>query len=567
MYDSLFISMIFNIGFLVLIANLASRVPVIKGLLTERTSTLQGNALLAVFFGLISVLSTYTGMGVNGAIVNTRVIGVLTAGLMGGPVVGMGAALIGGVHRWLFDIGGFTALACACSTLLEGVLGSLCHRWFHEKRLRGWRLAALAALAEVGQMVIILLIARPLPQAWALVKVIAAPMILMNSCGILAFVGAFHHVFVEQDGLTDKRVRLSLGIAQQCLPYLRKGLYSTDLDQVVSIIHNQAGCPGVAITDKERVLCHRVEGPLDPSCLKPLPALVTRAMDSLQTQVALQEEEDSLLSSVLRHHAVIAAPLVQNGKAVGCLVLAERKKWLPLEAEVGFVEGLATLFATQLELSGLDEQQRLLQRAEFLRLQSQVNPHFLFNALNTLSCFCREKPERARELLLILGKYFRYTTEESDYSVDIQRELEHVQNYLALEQARFEENLTVHLDVDCMLEQAVRIPSFLLQPIVENAIRHGADARGHRYVSLMARPTEDGFAIEISDHGQGFAPWVLEALTQDSLPGHKVGLINVHRRLKSMYGQEYGLRISSTPEGSTVTILLPVLCAAASRGG
>ena len=151
--------------------------------------------------------------------------------------------------------------------------------------------------------------------------------------------------------------------------------------------------------------------------------------------------------------------------------------------------------------------------------------------------------------------------------MDIQRELEHVQNYLALEQARFEENLTVHLDVDCMLEQAVRIPSFLLQPIVENAIRHGADARGHRYVSLMARPTEDGFAIEISDHGQGFAPWVLEALTQDSLPGHKVGLINVHRRLKSMYGQEYGLRISSTPEGSTVTILLPVLCAAASRGG
>ena len=102
MYDNLFVSMVFNIGFLVLIANLVSRVPTIKALLTEHTSSLGDHVILAVFFGLISVLSTYTGMGVNGAIVNTRVIGVLTAGLMGGPVVGMGAALIVGAHRWLF---------------------------------------------------------------------------------------------------------------------------------------------------------------------------------------------------------------------------------------------------------------------------------------------------------------------------------------------------------------------------------------------------------------------------------------------------------------------------------
>ena len=117
-------------------------------------------------------------------------------------------------------------------------------------------------------------------------------------------------------------------------------------------------------------------------------------MTSLKTQVALQVEDDPTLSPILRRYAVIAAPLVQNGRAVGCLVLAEHKKWLPLEAEVGFVEGLAMLFATQLELSHLEEQQRLLQKAEFLRLQSQVNPHFLFNALNTIACFCREKPDR-----------------------------------------------------------------------------------------------------------------------------------------------------------------------------
>lgn len=556
MPNNIFVSMMFNVGFLVLIANLMSRTLLLKNLLLGRGRSLGSKLLLALFFGCISVLSTYTGTGVNGAIVNTRVIGVLTAGLMGGPVVGMGAALIGGLHRWLFDIGGFTSVACACSTILvEGVLGCAFHGRFQSGRLKGWRLMLLAGAAEVGQMAVILLIAQPFPAAVELVKVIALPMILMNSCGILAFIGAFQHIFVEQNSLADSRIRQAMHIAEQCLPFLRKGLSSReDLDRAVEIIHSNSDCAGVAVTDGQQVLSHSGLGLGEGA---ELPPLIHEAMGRGETRVAVRAEECPELAGLLEKHIVMAAPLTRQGRSIGCLVLVEKRKWLPMDAERGFVEGLATLFSTQLELSQVEYQRSLLQKAEFQRLQSQVNPHFLFNSLNAVSCFCREKPERARELLLLLGQYYRYATDENDGFVPLGRELEQVETYLALEQARFEEKLTVTIQTAEGVDLDLRVPSLILQPIVENAVKHGVDSHGRRWVSVLLWQEDGGVAIRVEDRGRGFPEQVLTALEQGGLPGNKVGLQNVHRRLKSIYGAANGLEIASGGGGTAVTIRFP----------
>ena len=104
---------------------------------------------LAVIFGAISIVSTYTGTKTGGAIVNTRVIGVLTAGIMGGPFVGMMTALIAGAHRFLFDIGGFTAASCAVSTLVEGVLGSLVYKKYKAGEMDSVDLFFLTAEADL----------------------------------------------------------------------------------------------------------------------------------------------------------------------------------------------------------------------------------------------------------------------------------------------------------------------------------------------------------------------------------------------------------------------------------
>ena len=118
MSNTMFFNLLLNIGLLVLIATMLTKLPMVRSMLLEDSHAMGSRAALAVIFGLVSIFSTYTGVRAQGAIVNTRVIGVLAAGLLGGPYVGIGAAVIGGLHRYLFDIGGFTAVSCAVSTFV-----------------------------------------------------------------------------------------------------------------------------------------------------------------------------------------------------------------------------------------------------------------------------------------------------------------------------------------------------------------------------------------------------------------------------------------------------------------
>ena len=169
MTGTMFFNMLLNIGLLVLLATLLTNMASVRKLFRGENSTIIQKMALAVIFGAISIVSTYTGTKTGGAIVNTRVIGVLTAGIMGGPFVGMMTALIAGAHRFLFDIGGFTAASCAVSTLVEGVLGSLVHKKYKAGEMDSVDLFFLTAEAEILQMVIILMISKPLGAAMELV--------------------------------------------------------------------------------------------------------------------------------------------------------------------------------------------------------------------------------------------------------------------------------------------------------------------------------------------------------------------------------------------------------------
>lgn len=149
---TMYFNMLLNIGLLVLLATLLTNMPAVRKLFRGENNTTIQKMALAVIFGAISIVSTYTGTRTGGAIVNTRVIGVLTAGIMGGPFVGMMTAVIAGAHRFLFDIGGFTAVSCAVSTLVEGVLGSLAYKRYKAGEMDSVDLLFLTAEAEILQM-------------------------------------------------------------------------------------------------------------------------------------------------------------------------------------------------------------------------------------------------------------------------------------------------------------------------------------------------------------------------------------------------------------------------------
>ena len=555
MSNTMFFNLLLNIGLLVLIATMLTKLPMVRSMLLEDSHAMGSRAALAVIFGLVSIFSTYTGVRAQGAIVNTRVIGVLAAGLLGGPYVGIGAAVIGGLHRYLFDIGGFTAVSCAVSTFVEGLIGSAFSKRFKAGEIDGAGVFLITALAEIGQMAIILLISRPFPAALDLVRLIAFPMIIMNALGMVVFLGTFNMVFMEEDSQFAEKMRLAMGIVDQSLPHLRKGLYSTaDMEATADIIYQSTSCAAVMITDAQKILAMKGENWYDvlrdEAVLKPI---LSSIHDRKPTTFSYAEKTDPLYH-ILKNHIIVAAPLIEMDKPVGSLTMMVKKHWHTSQSNLDFASELARLFSTQLELSDLDYQKQLRRKAEFKALQSQVNPHFLYNALNTISCVCRENPDRARELILTLSSYYRQALENDQYMLSLHTELYHVASYLELEQARFEEKLVVELDVEDDLN--CKVPSFILQPLVENAVRHGGDRTGARHVSISAHSVEGMAEIAVADRGQGIPREVVLGLYTGQ--GKGVGLSNVHKRLKSIYGEDNGLKIETSEAGSRVWFRIPL---------
>ena len=567
MPDNLFLSLLFNIGFLIFLAFILTRIPTVRNMLTCENLSVPSQLLAAVLFGFVSILATYTGIETGGAIVNTRVIGVLSAGLLGGPVIGIGAALIGGIHRYFYEAGQLTAAACAVSTMAEGMIGVFCSRYFHRGKWDNGMLFLLTAVTEVCQMLLILLIARPFSSALEVVKEIALPMIILNSCGMVVFIGTFRALSMEKDNERTSGISLALHVASKCLPHLRKGLDSPeDIKAAADIIFQSTTCSAVMITNREHILAFScLSGNKDFTSVESLMnSHIKIAMEQNKTICVSDASAPDPLTSVFKNYVLVAVPLTSRGQVSGCLGLFYKKRWHRSQSRIVFAENLSTLFSTQLELADLNYEKSLRRKAEIKALRSQVNPHFLHNALNTISCMCRENPERARELSRTLSVYYRQTLEPHHEMTDLQTELYQVLRYLEMEKARFEENLLIETDVpeglNCL------IPSFILQPLVENAVRYGADRAGLRSVAIRTRKTPEGIQIEVADHGPGIPETIVEAILSGQEPDKSYGLYNVHTRLKKIYGSSGGLSIQHTDGETRISFLIP-FSRAAHRSG
>jgi two-component system LytT family sensor kinase len=208
----------------------------------------------------------------------------------------------------------------------------------------------------------------------------------------------------------------------------------------------------------------------------------------------------------------------------------------------------------------LQEQETLLLAAKIEALKSQINPHFLFNTLTSISSLIRSEPDTARMLIIKLSGLLRRLMRSQEHFVSLREELEAVDEYLAIEVVRFGSTLRVHKDV-AQDSLDVVVPSMILQPLVENAIKHGL-SRKMGPGSLTIRALRDGSGravIEVVDDGVGF---LMERLQQPMSSG--IGLANVRERLRVIYGASCQLALSSEPgKGTRARIELPELATAA----
>jgi two-component system LytT family sensor kinase len=198
----------------------------------------------------------------------------------------------------------------------------------------------------------------------------------------------------------------------------------------------------------------------------------------------------------------------------------------------------------------LEEQRSAAMQARFEALRSQINPHFLFNVLNAATSLIWSEPEKARWILVKLSSILRRLLRGGEDFVPLSREIEFIEDYLSLEAARFgPEKLRIERELDPRALD-VSVPSMLLQPLVENAVRHGISPKvGGGLVRIEAVRDGGTLRVVVRDNGLGFKETGREG----------IGLRNVRERLRVAYGQHASLEIASASgEGTSVMILVPV---------
>ena len=269
--------------------------------------------------------------------------------------------------------------------------------------------------------------------------------------------------------------------------------------------------------------------------------------------------------ALVERKAAIAVPITGHGRAIGLLVLGKkvaRRSVYNLE-DIDQVRAMANQLGLAIERLRLIERQTLLLKetteAQLIALRAQINPHFLFNALNTIVALIAEKPADAEDAVQNLSSIFRYVLQTgSNPFVKLSDELGLVRHYLDIEKSRFGQKLTVEWDIDEDLNE-IPIPAFSVQTIIENAVKHGIEKkREGGVIRIEANRVENFLQVVVSDTGVGIARAV-ETPEGQSTEYFGIGLRNVSSRMEQLYKDSSLLRINSSPgEGTTVSLRYPL---------
>jgi LytS/YehU family sensor histidine kinase len=344
-------------------------------------------------------------------------------------------------------------------------------------------------------------------------------------------------------------------------PPFPEGLTDEVADRAVALLLPLLGGDAVSITDRRRMLAFA--GPGDDHHARGSP-LYAPARDSVLRSgrtLTVSGRGENVIGCPepgcpLRSAAI--APLQLADEVIGS-VTVYRADEDPPRAEL--VEAAAGILSLHLALADLQSKERLATDAELDALRAQINPHFLFNTLNTIASRIRTDPEDARQLLVRLADFFRYTLRQRGQFAGFSQEYAFVRTYVTLEQARFDDTLTVEYDIDPSV-LGVEIPVLVVQPLIENAIKHGASGNvGRTTVRLRARvdPLARTVDVVVRDDGVGMDEHVREAVTIGRHDAGGTGLSNIRARLQLLFGDRHTFEVRSAPgEGTTVHLEIPL---------
>jgi len=525
------------------------RIRLFRELLHKSAHTPKELLAVTVIFSMFAIFSTWSGVPVEGSLVNVRVIAVMSGGILFGPWVGGIVGIIAGIHRYLIDAGSVTAVPCFITSILAGILSGLINRKV-PKELH-WKIGILGGmLCETLTMILVIVWAPSIALGVDIVSKIGIPMIAGSVC-IGFIVLLVQSVEGEKEASAARQAKLALDIANKTLPLFRQ-INSDTLRQICDIIRQDIHADAVAITNTERVLAYVGVGEdnyqNDDADISP-----TTKQAINNGKIIIKNNDEAYRTPEI--HSMLVIPLSETGVVTGTLKIYYCHAHQITSSLQEMAIGLSQIISTQLEVSRAEQLREMANKAELRALQSKINPHFLFNALNAISSSIRMNPDTARQLIFNLSRYLRYNIElKDDEQIDIRKELYQIKDYIAIEQARFGDKLTVIYDIDD--EVNCLIPSLLIQPLVENAIVHGIQrSKGKGVVTISVTESGNRVRIGVRDTGPGIDPLVVERVKTNEMPGNKIGLLNVHHRVKLLYGE--GLHIHRLEPGTEIVFYIP----------
>lgn len=366
-------------------------------------------------------------------------------------------------------------------------------------------------------------------------------------------------LLMDPDSVRARQSNAVLQLASQTLEAMGEGLDAKSSQRICSLLLPSTAAIAVAITDDHSILGYAgYEESHNPTGAIIRTQATYATLADGKTRVLFTPEEIGFPNGAHGINAAIIVPLAVGKDVKGTLKFYYRSANHISETQKSIAVGFGQLLSTQMAASALEEQTALATKMELKMLQSQINPHFLFNTINTIASLTRTDPAQARTLLREFAKFYRSTLEDSRDLIEFQREVEQTQRYFMFELARFGED---RLELICDIQPEVNemmVPPFLLQPLVENAVRHAMPSEGKLTIRVTGMRTGDDVIVSIIDDGNGMTQEACQnILHPSSTQGMGIAVGNVHDRICGYFGPGTRLEVESElGKGTTVRLVL-----------
>ena len=496
--------------------------------------------------------------------VESRTIGTILAGFLGGPLLGVSVGITAGTYRYF--MGGDAAIGGSLGTALTGLLAGLVYLLVLKTRPEerfNWKLVFITAcLGEIAMKLLVLLSNQPVAKGIAMIQITAIPNIIGNASGAALFI----ILLSDYDRIGSTFSANALNMAERFARIFKRKLpVERTAALIARTLQRETGAAAVAVTRQANdtqantLLAFTGIGddhhhPGDNMA----EGLIRKAINT-QTTLYLDGYHDHFRCKTADKcplHSALIIPVIVKGKAKGAILLFEpRHRFFPkISRELG--KSLARLLSEQILAARYQDQ---LAHAELKRWQARVDPHFLSNALNTIASVTRREQNEAIDLLKLLASLMRERLNPENETNTLQHEISLLNDYIRIEQARFKTRLKFSIDINPALCN-ILIPGFVLQLVVENAIKHGTSqllepAMGEVQVRAHYSEASDQVHIDVIDNAGLYCEEKAVAARQRG----SYGLEMVEELIRTQFNSnQYGISIHCKTDVYTqVTITLP----------